>query len=198
MRKTATLFTHGLAATALIATAMLPAAPALAQGGAPDQNTGQRAKGIATQPLEDLNIHKDKIPPKLVAIQDNPYNLSGMRTCKQLNAEIIELNGVLGADVDATQEARQKTEDRIVSVGGSLVGSLIPFRGLVREVTGANAQQRRFEAAIYAGTTRRSYLKGTAKAKGCKPLPPVTAAEVDAGVKKAKEKEEAQKAADKQ
>lgn len=191
MRKTATLFTHGLAATALIVTALLPAAPVLAQGGAPEPDTGQRAKGIATQPLEDLNLQKDEIPPKLLSIQDNPYSLNGMKTCRQINAEIIELNGVLGADVDATEEARRKTADRILAVGGGLVGSLIPFRGLVREVTGANAQQRRFEAAIYAGTTRRSYLKGTAKAKGCKPLPPVTAAEVDAGVKKAKDKEKA-------
>lgn len=197
MRKTATLFTHGLAATALIVGALLPAAPALAQGGAPEQNTGQRAKGIATQPLEDLNLHKDEIPPKLTSIQNDPYSLSGLRTCKQINTEIIELNGVLGADVDATEEARRKTSDRIVAVGGSLIGSLIPFRGLVREVTGANAQQRRFEAAIYAGTTRRSYLKGTAKAKGCKPLPPVTAAEVDAGVKKAEDKEKAKEAAEK-
>lgn len=197
MRKTATLFTRGLAATALIVTAMVPAAPALAQGGAPEPSTGERAKGVATQPLEDLNIHKDEIPPKLLSIQNDPYSLSGMRTCKQINAEIIELNGVLGADVDATEEARRKTADRIIAVGGGLVGGLIPFRGLVREVTGANAQQRRFEAAIYAGTTRRSYLKGTAKAKGCKPLPPVTAAEVDAGVKKAKDKQAAEEAAKK-
>jgi len=166
-----------IGACALILT--LPAMPALAQSGARDPTTGERAKGIATQPLEDLNIHKDTIPPKLIAIQDKPYALDGIRSCGQINAEIGELNAVLGADVDASDEARRKTVDRVLDVGGGIIAGLMPFRGIVREVTGANAQQRRFQSAIFAGVTRRSYLKGMGKAKGCKLLAPVTVAQIE-------------------
>jgi len=170
-----------LGACALILT--LQAMPALAQSGARDPTTGERAKGIATQPLEDLNIHKDVIPAKLIAIQDKPYALDGIRTCSQINAEIGELNDVLGADVDASDEARRKTVDRVLDVGGGIIAGLMPFRGLVREVTGANAQDRRFQSAIFAGVTRRSYLKGMGKTKGCKLLAPVTVAQLEAKTK---------------
>lgn len=187
MRKTAAVFARSTGIMTMLFAIVLPTAPVLAGNGTKEQTTGERAKGIATQPLEDLNLHKDEIPPKLIAIQDNPYDMSGIKTCRQINAEVGALNEVLGADVDSTDEARRKTVDSMLDVGGGMIAGLMPFRGIVREVTGANAQQRRFQSAIYAGTTRRSYLKGMGKAKGCKALPPVTVAEVEAKAKKIKD-----------
>ena len=60
------------------------------------------------------------------------------------------------------------------------VNTLIPGLGIVRVITGADKQQRRVEAAVYAGSTRRAYLKGIGLARGCKaPAAPTAAAVAD-------------------
>ncbi|MGG2005328.1 hypothetical protein [Novosphingobium resinovorum] len=62
-----------------------------------------------------------------------------------------------------------------------MVASFIPFRGLIREVSGANAQDRKVNAAIQAGLTRRGFLKGVGSAKGCRyPASPAPASVVQA------------------
>jgi len=149
--------------------AMLVAPVASAQTGAPDPTTGQRAGQAARQPLEDFNVAKDEIPAKLLAIQDNPYAMKNMRTCYQIGSEVAELNAVLGADVDSSDEAKRKTVDSAIAVGGGIIAGLVPFRGLVREVSGANAAEKRYQRALYSGISRRSFLKGLGQAKGCKP-----------------------------
>ena len=50
----------------------------------------------------------------------------------------------------------------------SVAGSLIPGSGIIRKVTGAEAHDNKVKAAVYAGGLRRAYLKGSARAKGCK------------------------------
>ena len=81
---------------------------------------------------------------------------------------------MLGADLDiATGERRDIT---IGKVAKSAVGSFIPFRGLIREVSGAADHQRDFEEAIFAGAVRRGYLKGLGEARECPyPARPATA-----------------------
>lgn len=161
--------THISGACLALALSCVPIAQATAQTGAPDGTTGQRAGQAARQPLEDFNITKDEIPPKLIAIQDDPYATSGIKTCRQISSEVDALNAVLGADVDSTDEQKRKTIDTAIDVGGGLLTGLIPFRGVVREVTGANAATKRYQRALYSGISRRSFMKGMGKAKGCKP-----------------------------
>jgi hypothetical protein len=50
----------------------------------------------------------------------------------------------------------------------SVVGSLMPFRGIVREISGANDQRRKVQAAIEAGYARRAFLKGVGQERGCR------------------------------
>ncbi|MBB5686187.1 hypothetical protein [Sphingobium boeckii] len=152
-----------------LALMLMPIAQVHAQTGAPSATTGQRAGQAARQPLEDFNIAKDEIPPKLIAIQDDPYATKGIKTCRQISDEVEALNAVLGADVDSTDEEKRKTIDTAIDVGGGLLTGLIPFRGIVREVTGANAATKRYQRALYSGISRRSFMKGMGKAKGCKP-----------------------------
>ncbi|KHK90987.1 hypothetical protein [Novosphingobium malaysiense] len=130
---------------------------------------------VARTPITDLNVGRDdEIPPVLTAAVGQPYTLHGLDKCRQLSAAIVELDQVLGPDIDLPQEER----DRISSgrVAKWLVTSFIPFRGLIREVSGANDQDRRVNAAIQAGLTRRGFLKGVGEARGCKypasPAPP--------------------------
>ena len=49
-----------------------------------------------------------------------------------------------------------------------MVNSLIPFRGIVREVSGAAPAERRLAAAIDAGFARRGFLRGVLSARGCR------------------------------
>jgi len=121
---------------------------------------------VAKTPLRDLNIDARDIPTVLVMAAEDPYKTTGLGRCAALTREIAALDEVLGADYDiASGDGRDRiSEGRI---GQSLVGSLIPFRGIVREVTGAAANERALRAAYTAGMVRRGFLKGLGEARGC-------------------------------
>lgn len=132
-------------------------------------DTLDKAGKIATQPAKDVGLDKDEIPPVLVKAVENPYAPPPSRTCKGLNASMAELNAVLGADFTVGTQANENRTGKIAeAVGKTIVNSLIPFRGLVREISGAAPAERRLQAAVTAGIARRGYLRGIAAAKGCK------------------------------
>ncbi len=124
------------------------------------------AKEVAKTPLRDLNIDARDIPPVLQAAERDPYAMTGLTTCEAIVNEVAELDRELGADYDI---AAGEGEDRISEgrIGQSVVGSIIPFRGLVREATGAAENDRALRAAYTAGMARRAFLKGTGLGKGC-------------------------------
>lgn len=147
---------------------------ALAQEAKPQSDLdkiGDSAERMATKPLKDLNLMKDKIPPEVQAIMDDPYNIKKLRTCKQLRGAIAQLTEALGPDVDSAAARNKKDQNPAefaLSVGESVVGSLIPGMGIIRKITGADAAQKRAQAAVLAGLLRRAHIKGYAKARGCK------------------------------
>ena len=144
------------------------------------------AGDVALTPLSDLNIKKTGIPPLLIAAQERPYSLDGLKSCAALNSAVTDLNTLLGEDIDVPDSDGDKVDAG--RVAQSALGSLIPFRGLIRELSGANAQERKLQSAIIAGSTRRGFLKGMAQQKGCKGVArPATnglVAFVDTGAKK--------------
>lgn len=144
------------------------------------------ADDVALTPLSDLNIKKTGIPPLLITAQERPYALDGLTSCTRLNAAVSDLNVLLGDDIDVPDSDGEKVDPG--RVAQSVVGSLIPFRGLIRELSGANAQERKLQSAIVAGSTRRGFLKGMAQQRGCKGIArPATnglVAFVDTGAKK--------------
>lgn len=120
---------------------------------------------IATTPIRDLNLTRDEIPAILLQAAAAPYAADELDSCARIGAAIAQLDQVLGDDLDV-----QADEGDNVSVGRiarSAVGSLVPFRSIVRELTGAAAHQRAFEEAILAGAVRRGYLKGLGQQRGC-------------------------------
>ena len=69
---------------------------------------------------------------------DNPYAAPASRSCKGLNRELGALNAALGEDFTASKEANEDRTGKIAeAIGKTIVNSLIPFRGLVREISGA-------------------------------------------------------------
>ena len=131
---------------------------------------GDTVENIGTKPLKDLNIIKPEIDEGLQRIMAEPYSLTGIKTCSQYNAAIGRLTYVLGPDVDSPEfQKKSKTPaEQALSLGESAAGSIIPFSGVIRRLSGAEAKQNYAKAVIYAGSVRRAYLKGAASAKGCK------------------------------
>ncbi|WP_422343346.1 hypothetical protein [Parasphingorhabdus sp.] len=150
--------------------ALLLTAPVQAQKADPDQSMEEHAEDAATTPAKDVGLKKTKIPAKLIAIQDNPYSLDGLRRCAAIIKEVKELNDVLAADVneEVDKSKAEKREETAGRVAGGLIGGLIPFRGIVREISGAAGDERKYNAAVYAGVVRRGFLKGVGLERGCK------------------------------
>ncbi len=165
-------------AKTLIAVLLLPTIvmtpPATASTPYADNPIETHIGNAMLQPLRDVNLKKDKIPERLLQIESDPYNLDYVDGCRTLVSEIVSLFPILGPDVNEIQlqsdtEMREKSASRIA---GGIIGGLIPFRGVVRELTGANAHERDYRTALSAGFARRSFLKGIATAEGCIPPPP--------------------------
>lgn len=149
-------------------------ASASAAGAPPDAATPQtqtvvgKAGEIVTQPARDLRVVDTKIPPVLRIAAQGPYSLAGLADCTQLATAIRELNAVLGPDYLLPTEKRENKAGKVAEAGAkTIVNAFIPFRGLVRELTGAAAAKRRLEDAINAGYARRGFLRGIQTSKGC-------------------------------
>lgn len=124
------------------------------------------ATEVAKTPLRDLNLDARDIPEVLKTAARDPYSTAGMDKCDALVSEIARLDMVLGADYDIaeTDGERRLSQGRI---GQNIVGSIIPFRGIVREATGAAGADRALRAAYTAGMVRRAFLKGWGLGRGC-------------------------------
>jgi hypothetical protein len=149
----------------------------------------QGSKGVgdaATTPLSDLNLVKAEIPPVLAEALKAPYRPPAAAGCEVIAAEVTQLEAVLGADLDVPPSAARPSllERGSTAAGDAAVGALrgaaegvIPFRGWVRKLSGAERYSREVAAAIAAGSVRRSYLKGVGQARGCAaPAAPAAAA----------------------
>lgn len=127
------------------------------------------AGDVAKTPLRDLNLDKRDIPEVLQKAAADPYATAGLGRCSALVDEIAALDAVLGADYDIAVTPEEDGKLRISQghLGESLVGAIIPFRGVLREVTGAAENDRALQAAYTAGMVRRSYLKGWGQGRRC-------------------------------
>jgi hypothetical protein len=159
-----------------------------------DQLKRESVQGAVTAPLRDLNVDRTKIPEVLLAALTDPYARPPVRwKCPQLNALLVPLNEALGPDIDLTPAgADESLMDRgkasALGLGADLASGMIPFRGVVRRVTGAEAHDRLVQSAIIAGNVRRAYLKGLGESRGCPP--PATPSHERAGAAPAAEKRE--------
>ncbi|RJF93676.1 hypothetical protein [Sphingomonas cavernae] len=150
----------GIAALALPAAAQTPPSK--------PQTAEDAAKSIVTDPLEDTNIQGKKIPAALSRIGDNPYSRSGTQSCQAIASAVTELDGALGPDFDEPPASGPSTDAKAISTAKDVAFGFIPGRGLIREVSGANKAEQRYNHAVYAGLARRAFLKGMGAQRGCK------------------------------
>ena len=143
----------------------LSATPALAQ-----EKAAQKASEIASQPVRDVGIDKKEIPPVLAAAGANAYGTDGLTSCAKIGAAIGDLTAVLGTDFGTGEQTAENRAEKLAEAGGkTVVNTIIPFRGLVREISGAAPAERRMNAALDAGYARRGFLRGLYLQRGCKP-----------------------------
>lgn len=137
---------------------------------------GKELAGAAVTPLNDLNLVHDKIPPVLIAAQKSPYGAPADPTCAGLKAEILLLDAALGADLDTPghhndrhllEKGKAEAERTAVGYVRSAAESVIPYRGWVRKLSGAERFSQQVTRAIAAGIVRRAFLKGLGQAQGC-------------------------------
>lgn len=154
----------GLAATLLVACASPSATtPATSSVGAAEQ--------AAATPLNDLHLVRAEIPPVLLGALKAPYALPAAGACEALAADVQALDAVLGADLDVKAPPSDPgliERGAVDALRGAAEG-VVPFRGWVRKLSGAERYERNVAAAIAAGTVRRAFLKGLAQAGGCQP-----------------------------
>ena len=143
------------------------------------RDAGTALQDAAQTPLADLNLVQQKIPSVLQGALKAPYSLPPEKTCAAIANEVHELDAALGADLDTPPTL---SNPGLVERGAGAVGdaandalrgaaeSVIPFRGWIRKLDGAERHSKEVGAAIAAGAVRRAYLKGVGQQLGC--LPP--------------------------
>lgn len=148
------------------------AAPASAQ----PQRDENIVAGAVQQPFRDLNLIRETAPPQLVAAAQAPY-ADATADCAALRSEIASLDTLLGPDVDdKTSEENSAARDL---AAGALRSALdLPFRSVIRRVTGAHSRDEAIRRAVLAGMVRRAYLKGVYSERRCDAPPPATTVEL--------------------
>lgn len=200
---------RGFLLTALAIPLLLTGAPASAGQEAPPpspadskiQTTSDANKesltGAVSAPLRDVNIIRTKIPPVLIEAMRDPYARPVRVNCASLIGLVGPLNDALGEDLDAhPPEENEDLMDRGRKAAGSAAlgavasaaQDMIPMRGWVRKLSGAERHDRLVQSAITSGNVRRAYLKGLGEARGCNPpatpqhKPPAPIPVVDPGM----------------
>lgn len=161
--------------TSLIATtAVLAAAAALS--GCASSDSSKKVSNAATTPLSDLNVVRADIPEVLKSAAAAPYAQPVDQSCPSLAASIRALDEVLGPDLDAppsggSPSLLDRGEDAATGALQRTAEGVIPFRGWVRKLSGAERYARQVSAAITAGGVRRGFLRGLSAAKACTAAP---------------------------
>lgn len=169
-------------ALAFTASAAQSQPPSRAQTNA--QANRESLSGAAKAPLRDLNVIRTHVPQVLLEALADPYARPTTRKCAELVDLILPLNDALGPDIDVPpvedeQGVIKRSRPMALGAVAGMASDVIPFRGVVRQVTGAAKHDEYVQAAILAGTARRAYLKGLGEARGCEP--PATPSHVLAG-----------------
>ena len=173
MRSLSTSTRAGAAVALIVSAVLIGSGASWSAQSAPQGSGSTRAKAgdVLKQPLKDLNVLKDVVPEVLLKAKAAPYAKPREETCYGVRVEIYELDYALGEDLDAAtapdDSKSKKIANETYNLARGAASGLVPYRGIVRRVTGAEKHTREISEALLAGAVRRSYLKGFGESLGC-------------------------------
>jgi len=124
-----------------------------------------RSDAMVSGDAGGLGISGPKTPAALQDLVADPYALPSPPDCAAMARDIATLDKILGPDVDAIAASRNATGDAF----GSAMRGVMPYRWVMRLMTGASRRDRDLRLAVLAGTARRAYLKGMRHGLACQP-----------------------------
>lgn len=124
-----------------------------------------RVSDAFEEPLRDTGWTRKTPPDVLLLAAEAPYAAPGDAGCSAILNEIAALDLVLGPDVDAVDKPKDRSDLDISGLFSSAVGGAVglPFRSVVRRISGASGRERVLLNAIFSGMVRRAFLKGVAR-----------------------------------
>jgi hypothetical protein len=138
--------------------------------------TGGQVGEAVTAPLRTLNLIKPDVPASLRSAAEAPYAAPQALTCEAIKTEVLALNTALGPDLDAiasgdtaslVDRGSEAANKAAIGALRNAADGLVPYGGLVRQLSGANRAAKEAADARAAGTIRRAYLKGWGQAMKC-------------------------------
>jgi len=140
---------------------------------------------------EGLGLTGPHVPDMLKDIAADPYRAPAEPACQTIPAELVALNQVLGVDADQPKPKKSMVKQAGKAIGGAVRG-MIPYRGEIRFLTGADHKDHQLMDATQAAWARRGFLRGleanlhcgedgldTANAEPLGPLPDTQVAQID-------------------
>lgn len=135
------------------------------QSGAPVRQ-GPQEPTLASRAQTGLGLRGPDISELLKTIAVAPYVPPDPMDCAGLDKEIAGLDQVLGPDVDVKEVPEDRGQQMQKAAGDALVG-MVPYRGVVRWMTGAGGLEHERARAVLAAAARRGFLKGLRLAHAC-------------------------------
>lgn len=122
--------------------------------------------GAMSQPFKDLGVIRQSVPEVLTKASAAPYAVDDPVDCTAVATEVAALDAALGPDLDAAaaDKGGVAADVALDALRGALA---LPFRGIVRRISGAERRDRARVAAVLAGMVRRGYLKGLVRGARC-------------------------------
>ena len=155
-----------LSVRAVIVALLVMNLAACATASTPPHQTAGPMEGAIAQPFKDLGLVRENAEGLLLQAAASPYAVDDRADCAALAASIAQLEEILGPDVDVVAQGGDSIGSDIVS--GAIRSALgLPFRGVMRRISGAEARDRLRARAVLAGMVRRGFLKGLVRAVAC-------------------------------
>lgn len=144
----------------------------------------ENVRGAVSAPLRDANVLRTKVPPILLESIADPYaRPPDPGGCKEIGEMLKPVEEALGPDLDAPapdeDDLMQRGQTTAMGAMATAAADVIPFRGWIRKLSGAERHDQLVQSAILAGAVRRAYLKGLGESLGCDP--PATPSHLNAG-----------------
>lgn len=127
----------------------------------------------ASSPLRDVNLMQEPIPGQLRAL-NQPYGYTDKGGCEAWTREIKELEAALLAN-EGRRVGYRRDSDTFTGRTGNLrdvgvksaASQILPFRGVVRQVSGAAQFEQQANRASDKARYRIGYLVGLGRASRC-------------------------------